>query len=360
MKTLLYISLFSVLVFAPFNVTFAQDNFEQGEEIENANVEKLFDSDEILDITLTTDIRTIRSDVSENPEYHEAVLSVNDKYNQKHDINVKVKTRGHFRKNSCNCNLPPLKVNFAKKNTANTVFEGQNKIKLVNVCNSRRKNFEQYIIQEYLAYRTYNIISDLSFKVRLARITYEDSRRQGEPFTKYAFFIESTSDMSARNNSQKLETLNIHNNATDIETMTQVAIFQYMIGNTDWSVPRLHNVKLIAKEDGSSIFAVPYDFDWTGIVNPVYAEPAMHLGLESVRQRLYRGYERTPEQFEAAFEKFRIHKDEIYNLYENCQYLDEKQKKQSIKYLDNFFDTINSKRAIQNVFLRDSRRSTNS
>ena len=63
-----------------------------------------------------------------------------------------------------------------------------------------------------------------------------------------------------------------------------MSVFQYMVGNTDWSMVRFHNVEVSRTPRGVYV-PVPYDFDWTGLVSTRYARPNEGLGIRSVRQR---------------------------------------------------------------------------
>ncbi len=345
------------ILFSLFTVTelFAQESYTEKKEIQeelnasSAYSNELFQSDEILDLTIYTALKTLRLDNGENPSYHKGIVELDGKKT----IEVKLKTRGLFRKSKCNCNMPPLSIKFKGDNSEN-IFDGQKKLKIVNVCNSRKKQYSQYVIKEYLIYKMYNLITENSFKVRLARITYKDTENKTEPLTKFAFFIERIKDMAKRNGALKIETYNLKDDRTNFEAITELSVFQYMIGNTDWSVARLHNIKLIQKEANEAPIAVPYDFDWTGMVNPVYGQ-SNQLGTD-IKERVYRGYGRTPEQLEIVFNKFRNLKDKFIALYENCPYLDAKQKKNSIKYIEEFYELINNKRAVKYSFIRNCRR----
>ena len=65
----------------------------------------------------------------------------------------------------------------------------------------------------------------------------------------------------------------------------KMAVFEYLIGNTDWSVSIF--TKLIASDSLSLPNAVPYDFDHAGIVSAPYPKPAEARQLISVRERRY-------------------------------------------------------------------------
>jgi hypothetical protein len=140
---------------------------------------------------------------------------------------------------------------------------------------------------------------------------------------------------------------------------TTMAMFQYLIGNTDWSVPYLHNIKLLYKDSSSIPIAVPYDFDHSGIVNAPYANPPEILNLTSVQTRLYRGYCQNRNDIGGAIAVFNKLKDNIYKIYTTCTLLDEKYIKSTVKYLDEFYKTINTPRDADREFSDPCRRKNN-
>ena len=234
---------------------------------------------------------------------------------------------------------------------ANWGAKGQEKLKLVTHCQNRRDEYEQYVVEEYLIYRMYNLLTERSLRVRLTRMTYADSGRSDAPLTKYGFLLEDDREMAARNRAVLVEQKGLAQDEIDPDNMGLVAVFEYMIGNTDWSVWGLHNVKLL--EDSAGVTrAVPYDFDWSGAISPPYAKPDSRLPIESVRQRLFRGSCRSPEAFDALFEKFRAKKDAIYALYRSEPALSPKRAEQALRYYDDFYKTIGNQGAIKYEFLR--------
>ena len=142
-----------------------------GSDKDEAVTKRLFKSSKPIELILQMDMEKVLNDRSEEPEYIPAFLvhRVNDEVI--HTFNIKVKARGNTRRIQNICEFPPLKINFAKKSTKNTIFEGQDKIKMVTHCNESEQ-FQNYALLEYLAYKTYNSITNYSYQVRLVNITY--------------------------------------------------------------------------------------------------------------------------------------------------------------------------------------------
>ncbi len=314
----------------------------------------LFESDDLLELSLSMDMKKVIRDVGEDKSYHDAFISYTDQSGDSIVLPVEVRTRGHFRLDPINCDFPPLMLNFDPDDIHNTLFEGMDKIKLVTHCR-RNDYYEQCLLKEYLVYKLYNLFTAESYRARLAKVNYVDLSGKKNPVHKLAFFIEPTEHMASRNNCEIISIQKIHQESTHREKTLLLSIFQYMIGNTDWSVPSLHNIRLIKSDQFYSPVAVPYDFDWCGLVNAPYAIPAPILEITSVTDRKFRGFCRPEDEFTDAFSIFREKKKEIYETCENVYYLTEKEYNKVIKYLDEFFLIIDNPRSVKNEFYNNCR-----
>ena len=210
---------------------------------------------------------------------------------------------------------------------------------------------DNYVIREYLVYKLYNLLTPKSFKARLARVSFYDSSRQKEVNNFYCFLLEEDAQLARRNGTHILEKKMIAGEGTETETFLKMAVFQYMIGNTDWSVPYLHNIRLLAIDSLSIPSVVPYDFDHAGIVNAPYAQPAEQLGLQSTRDRRFRGYCITDmKTFDAVIATFNRLQKDFYNVYLTCPMLDSKYLAATTKFLDGFYATINDAKKVTAAF----------
>ncbi len=234
-----------------------------------------------------------------------------------------------------------------------TVFEGQDKLKLVTHCQDDREEYEQYVLLEYLIYRTYNMLTDRSFRVRLARVSYTDTEGSREPVTRYAFLVEDEDMMAGRNGWEFLQVGAVSPASVDAFNLALVEVFQYFIGNTDWSafMPEpdkeecCHNTKPIGNPAGP-VFSVPYDFDLAGVLDTRYAYRLYkgtleRLGLRSVRQRLYRGLCASRGQLPPVFDLFNQKRPEIYALHRGQPDLEPKVLEDTLEYFDEFYEVIN-------------------
>ncbi len=315
------------------------------------SIPPLFGSHELLELTLEADFDQLRRDRSQESEYRPARISFGQSDGSVLTLDIQVRTRGEFRLRRDVCNFPPLRVNFRKREVEHTLFADQDKLKLVGHCQDRRDEYEQYVLREYLAYRVYSMFTELSFRVRLARITYVQEG-DADSLTKFAFFIEHEDQMAARNGAMVVDSLNIHQSDLDEGQGTLLSIFQYFIGNTDWKASAAHNVEFVVRAGDPFPLAVPYDFDWSGAVDAAYAVPDRDLGTKSVTQRFLISPCRTEYDLSHVLNSFRERKDAIYALYSGLEAFSELSLKHSLEYFDEFYRILEDPLAVQRVFVR--------
>ncbi|MGI9542676.1 MAG: hypothetical protein ACR2MX_05410 [Cyclobacteriaceae bacterium] len=330
---------FRLLLFGLFAVSAFRPVMAQGEQ---PICSPLFASDSILELNIAADFKTVNKEKLKDPSYVPANLWYLSQVGDTVSMDLKIKARGVFRKKYCT--FPPLKLNFSKKQNENTIFQGQDKLKLVTHCRDQ-SFYQSYIFKEYLAYKMFNLLSDKSFKGRLVRINYSPTEKDQETLTKYAFLIEDQHAMADRNGSLLIGTSGIHPKYVDSYNYGLMAVFQYMIGNTDWNVPSQHNVKLLKSKDHNQtqLAVVPYDFDFGGIVNTTYSSPDQKLPITNVTQRYYRGYCLDQETYEKIRDVYNEKREALTQLYGDFNPLEEKERKRATKFLDRFYNVINSK-----------------
>ncbi|MDQ3682239.1 MAG: hypothetical protein M3352_04090 [Bacteroidota bacterium] len=310
-----------------------------------ASSNNVFDSDEVLEIRLSGNIRQLFNDRGDAPQYHPLVLGYKNNEGKDVSITLKARTRGNFRRDRENCTYPPILLNFQSITNKGSLFEGQDKLKLVTPCRE-----EEYIFREYLVYKLYNLITPKSFKARLVKVNFYDTQKKRETVF-YSFLIEEDEQMAKRNKTKIINRKQILGESTETETFLKMAVFQYMIGNTDWSVPYLHNIRIIAFDSLSIPSVVPYDFDHAGIVNAPYAMPPEQLALSSTQERRFRGYcitdWKTMDEVVATFIRL---KDDVYKLYTTNTFLDARYVKSTTKFLDEFYATISNQKKMRSEF----------
>lgn len=317
----------------------------------------LFQSHDPLALEITADFKAIIRDNDEEPEDRPATLTYADPQLGKKAFAIGVRQRGKSRRKKSVCRFPPLRLNFASKTVQGSLFHEQDKLKLVTHCSalgSPSKKYERLLHLEYLTYRIFNTITEASFRVRPVRIGYRMSG-SGKLETHPAFLIESKGHLAARSGHVVSRTTQIHPGEHQQLAAAIVELFQYLIGNTDFSILKgpeddrcCHNSVLFepatAAQTTIRYLPAPYDFDATGFVDPPYAAPPINLRLKTVKTRLYRGFCRDQNVMHEARDRFIAAKPAIVATVSQYTPLDETGSRVAVRYLNKFFDTIEDPR----------------
>lgn len=306
-----------------------------------AEAAPLFQTEEPLRMTLRADFEFLREerDTINETEGTVTFLDLNGGETTKP---VQVRVRGHFRLNRDNCNFPPLRLNFPTGDMRGTVFEGQDRLKLVTPCMDNRDDYQRYVYDEYLAYRVYNLLTPYSYRVRPVEVTYEDTSGEYETRTKWAFLLEADEQMAERNRAQFVEAPQMHPMMADGDLSVLSGMLAYMIGQTDWSAVFFHNAVVMRTEDGIHA-PVLYDFDHAGVVNARYAEvsPLIRDEIRSVRQRLYRDFCRPRLTYENVTAMFAGKREQVEALYRSFPYYaDPSQGEEALAYYEEFWEVL--------------------
>jgi hypothetical protein len=332
-----------------FQAGFAQTVTESASDSDTMLFSKdFFDRSEPLDLELAFDIKKFMTEKSDS-EYLPAKLKYYSADNNIIEKEVRIKARGEFRRNTCQ--FPPYWLNIKKSNVNNDHLSEAKKVKVVTHCkDSRAVGYEDYVLREYLIYKMYNIITEYSFRVRLLNIKYTDTGRNNKTYNKLAFMIEPEERMAERLEAYPLEMDDIKFSLTDTIMTVTMSIFNYMIGNTDYSISGRHNIKLLTLKDYTKPdpVPVPYDFDFAGLVNAFYANPRPELGIESVTERYFYGICRSDNLYTIVLDIFIDKKEEIYELLETFEPLHKRSRREIIKYIDEFYKEIDKDDFIEN------------
>lgn len=337
------------------------------EQVAAAGNAPLFNSHETLRVTLSADFNALRtkdrsgSGSDERPGSLEWVGA--DGRTEVREIQIR--TRGNFRLSRRNCDIPPFRLNLKPEGSEGTIFQGQDKLKMVVPCKLGQDYWVQYVIAEYLTYRMLNILTPLSFRARFVEATFVDESGEDDPFVRYAFLLEDDSEMAKRNDGIKedredWEAAPIHPMLLEKNYAILVELFQYMIGNTDWSGVQMHNVQLFRDRAGLP-YPVPFDFDFSGLVNARYATPDPRLPIKDVRQRYFRGFcpdqmSRLPGQYQEVYDLFFEKREEIHELWRTQEGLEPDRMEDALEYLDDFYEILENPDRLQRNISRQCHR----
>jgi len=316
---------------------------------------KFFEEESTVNATLEMDLKDLLAKKAKD-RFLPATISFITKDGTTITEKIEASVRGNFRRETCF--MPGLKLNF-KKDSNSSLYKFK-ELKLSNGCNTGDES-GQLVIKEFLAYKIYNLLTDMSLRVRFMNVSFKDVSGKKKPYTQYAFLIEDVDEMAKRNNMVEIEGTLYNTEQTNRDQMTIVTLFEYLIANTDWSVPAYHNVKLIGPKDNNGSvrpYVVAYDFDICGFVDPPYAtiDEQLQEQISSVRERLNRGFPRTMEELKIAVKLYNDKKEKIIGMIKNNEYLNSKEKSRSVSYVEEFYKIINNDKDLQRIFVDGGRK----
>jgi hypothetical protein len=313
----------------------------------------LFATQRMLDLTIEAPLSQLRRDRGENRPFRPAVLRYTTGDGTERELRIALRARGNFRLQQGTCDFPSFFLRVDDPASSETLFSRQSVVPLLAHCRTDRREYEQFVLLEYLIYRTYAVLTDRSLEARLARITYLDTEGRNAPITRYAVFTEHFDHLAARLGWEVLQIPVVPPDQVAPFDLARFEVFQYFIGNTDFDPFHAepgedaccHNAVLIGTMVGP-VIPVPFDFDWSGVVDPPYARPDPRFGIRSVRERRYWGICRPREELEAVFALFRDRRDDIYALFRNLESLEPRYRDRTLEYFDQFYTIIGDERRV--------------
>jgi len=288
---------------------------------------------EVLSVTIEANFAAIDSS-RRSDDKHKAILTFEDEAGVEQTWNIKLKNRGNFRR--MKCEMAPLKVEFKKKDLKAAGLAKYDDMKLVTHCVSSKMEAKALLQKEYLTYKLYNQVTDYSYRVQLLKVNYVDTQT-GKKTKHWAFLIEDTAELRNRiEATAKVENhLNLPRDTFHDGLLKIASVFQYMIGNADWDLNVGRNVKYFIKND--KVIPVPYDFDFSGMVNASYAIPNPNFGIASVKERVFLGFKEDAEHLRSTLAFFKTKRLALLETVNEFSALDISRREEIIYYLDSFY-----------------------
>ncbi|MBI1227290.1 MAG: hypothetical protein GC192_18810 [Bacteroidetes bacterium] len=306
----------------------------------------LLPADKVTEINITSNFDSIKANIR-NKEYEDGIFEVKHSRKSSTKFSVRLRPRGKSRRMICE--FPPLKLKFHKDSLNANGFESFNEYKLVTHC-MENDGSEVNIIREYLVYQLFRLLTPYSFKASLAEITYRNTGKSFKKTTQLGIIIEDAESMAARNNCHTMSRKIIQLDSLHLNQEKIMSVFQYMVGNADWSYMMARNTELIQQEDGQ-IVPVPYDFDYAGLVAAPYARANAALGQKTVLDRVFLGNAKSYEELRVIFSYFKSKKEAIISTIDDFDRLDMETKTEMINYLEGFFELIEDKNRVETEML---------
>lgn len=321
-----------------------------------ATPSRLFVDDAPLKLSITAPFPALERTARSNTASYPASLSFSEAGAPERTLAVQLAPRGKTRRTGGYCSFPPLALEFRKGTARGTPFHGQHRLKLVTYCNPGR-DYEQRVVLEYLAYRMLNVLTPASFRVRKVEVTYR-TRPDDAGTTRTGFLIEPQEAVADRNGREVLQSKSFEVSPTQLErrAAARAALFQFMISNLDWEFLAAHpgeacchNMRLLGSHkavaaSATQVVPVPYDFDFSGLVDAPYAQPPEQLekteGITTTKERYYRGYCASTPEVAAAAGEFRTHKAAILAMINGEPSLTDAYKARAARFIEGFYAVI--------------------
>ncbi|MEO1241209.1 MAG: hypothetical protein AAFX54_04820 [Pseudomonadota bacterium] len=317
----------------------------------------LFRDDSVLKLRIEAPFKELTRKAARSTDPYPATLILEGAAPEQ--LSFTLSARGKSRRNRNLCTFPPLRVSFDEKPGEASIFDGQKRLKLVTHCRGSN-SYQQYYMLEYTAYKLSNALTPYSLKARMAEIDYVEADTGKVVASKFGFFIEDTDDAAKRNEMKEIDTPDIDVAQIAPSAAARYALFQYMIGNLDWSMHNgpdgndcCHNTKLVGATAGAQNDLIPiaYDFDYSGLVDAPYAVAPEELRISSVRTRRYRGFCAHNEEARAQGALIRENYQAFYDAVNGVPTLSDRSRRSTTKYLDRFFEDIESDEQLEKRLL---------
>jgi hypothetical protein len=304
---------------------------------------------DVISVTLESKINYFKENKRSKDELDSKFTYINED-GESIDLDVKLTIRGKYRRMFSE-GVPPLKLNFKKKDLKKLGLSSFDDFKLVTMFHDDKGEAYQTLVKEYLAYKAYNLLSEYSYRVQMVEVTYKDVD-SGDSEKEYAFLIEDSAQLAERIGAKKINDINdVPDLKMNEDNLALVSMFQYMIGNGDWGYEIVKNLNLFEKD--GEIICIPYDFDFSGLVDASYAVPNNIYKIKSVRDRVYLGKNVTLNNLEPVLNIFIEKKENLIDLVESCNLLSRKNRNEASEYLNSFYSDISFRKA-NNYSMRDT------
>lgn len=304
-------------------------------DIRQSLLEKMM-QDEPLEVTITMDIQQLLEN-RRKPDYQEAQMQYK-KNGKLYHWSIELRPRGKFRRTMCE--FPPLKLEFSKRELEKAGLQKQDDLKLVTHCLGDSSLTAQLLFREYLAYKLYNEISIQSLRVQLVKINYIDQKDPTYTFERWGILLEDIDELADRLGGEEIEQFSFKPGQLDTIQHTFVALFQMMIGNSDWGIDPVRNLKLIQEDPQKPFVLVPYDFDFSAWVGAPYASPRPDLGQTSVQDPIFQGITSSYAVLQPVMKLFKVQRKSLFKVVQDFEWLSRQEKAPLFRQLRQFYRSL--------------------
>lgn len=268
-------------------------------------------------------------------QYQQAHMNISFADGSSKTEELKIRPRGRFRNRYGK--IPPLKIKLSKASLRQKGLISMNELKLVlPFANGNQQT--AWVYKEFLAYKLYEVLSPYSYRTQLVDVVLRDTRKSKRSIRLQAFLVEDKEEVADR---MAIKQCKRSFQGADLSPhhYQLLQLFQFMIGNTDWLPTTSHNLTFF-RNSAKQVIPVPFDFDFSGLVNTSYSLPNDRLPISHVKERYFMGNYPNLDELRPAIRHFQSKKAELLQVVEDFSGLRKSEKRQMQEYLLSFFDLI--------------------
>ena len=313
---------------------------ENKEEDRKSLFDYLYEQDEIV-INVSHDLKSIEKNFKKEEAETEGQISIFAN-KQEYTFNAAFKPGGKSRRQICR--MPPLKMDLKKSELETFNFEKEHdKMKIVFQCQTSGK-FAETIKMEKFVYDLHAVVTPYGFRSKLVKVKIGDDSKYVD-----GFIIESDDDIQRRQGIQILKGRTISPNVVDRDEYIRMCLFQYMISNADWSARKGHNTDLFKRDSDNSLVIIPYDFDYSGIIDNSYAIAPENLPIERVTDRYFMDKNVELEELKKGVEFYLTKEEEFNQVIAEASFLSDKSKKRMNNFVQSFYKIIKDEKKLKRM-----------
>lgn len=250
----------------------------KGQAERDSTLFNLMSYQEVLPLVFETDLDSVIARRNSEEEIETFVLFP-DATGKTRRLKVDIELRGRYRRR--HCAVPPLKLNFKKSELREAGLATFDDFDVVTHCLPEPEAAKDLVAREYLIYKLYNEVTANSYRVQMVRMTFRNPET-GKEDKVWGFLVEDTAELEARIDAVKIDSMTILPAELHAPSFNTVLVFQSMIGNVDWGLKPVKNLKIFQR--GAELLPIPYDFDFSALVNAPYARNSVNSLLRSEPQ----------------------------------------------------------------------------
>ncbi|MFT6707750.1 MAG: hypothetical protein ACJATF_002596, partial [Flavobacteriales bacterium] len=172
---------------------------------------------------------------------------------------------------------------------------------------------------------------------------------------RFGFLLESKTTLEKRLNGTIVEREEVVLDRISRRESIRMSLFQYMIANTDWNIPALHNVKLLLDKN-ENLIPIPYDYDYAGLTNTPYATANPDYPIKSHTDRYFLSNNYTAAEINEQLIYFHQQKESIAKLMEQFSFLSKRSKRFVTRFINRFYKTIEDEKKVRQQLIKQKGR----